>query len=107
MFGATAVPEGDRGSAIADYDAGAASRDGRGGGEAGTRGRLLQRGDGGVSRRCRKEILFSGDEHAAAGGAPGDGDGDGAGPGEAAVSRGGGREAAAEAGRRDAARMCD
>src|SRR6202050_5486063 len=92
MFGAAAIPEGDRRGTFADYDGGTAEGDRRRCDETGARGRVHERGDGGIPGGCGAEFLFSGNEYAAAGGASGDGAGDVAGFGEAADSDCGGRK---------------
>jgi D-alanine-D-alanine ligase-like ATP-grasp enzyme len=69
-------------------------RHGRGGGEG---HRVRRRGHAGVPARCRRPVLVHGDEHAAAGGAPGDRGRDRARPGRTAVARGGRRAAAGHA----------
>ena len=68
--------------------------DGRGRGRRGARGGLRRRRHGGVHRRGRR-LLLHGDEHPAAGRAPGDGDGHRPRPGGMAAARRGGRAAAA------------
>ena len=83
-------------------DADDAPGDGRAGGRAGQGRRLFLGGDGGVHRRSRAQILFSRDEHAAAGGASGDRADHRARSRRADAARGGGREAAADAERREA-----
>jgi D-alanine-D-alanine ligase-like ATP-grasp enzyme len=69
-------------------------RDCRRGGEG---HRLRRRGHARIPARCRGPVLVHGNEHAPAGGAPGDRGGDRARPGRAATARRGRRAAAAHA----------
>ena len=64
-------PEGDRGGAVALHQRGHAQGHGRAGGGAGQGGEVPERGHGGVRGRQGPELLLPGDEHAAAGRAPG------------------------------------
>ena len=64
--------EADRGIAVARRLARVAGADGRGRGAGGARGRLCRRGNRRISSRRRRELLFSGDEHAHPGRASGD-----------------------------------
>ena len=64
--------EGDRGGAVAAARCRDARQHGRAGGGAGESRRLRQRRHRGVRRRPGPQLLFSRDEHAAAGRAPGD-----------------------------------
>ena len=66
------APEGDRGSAQPLSRRRHAQGDGRAGGGAGPGGELPVGRHGGVRRRQGQELLLPGDEHAAAGRAPGD-----------------------------------
>ena len=64
-------PEGDRGGAVALHQRRHAPGDGRAGGGAGQGREVPERRHGGVRGRQGPELLLPGDEHAAAGGAPG------------------------------------
>ena len=64
--------EGHRGSAEPAARRGDAREDGRAGGRARQGGRLRQRRHGRIRRRAGSQLLFPGDEHAAAGRASGD-----------------------------------
>ena len=66
-------PESHRGSAVAAARPGDAGENGRAGGRAGQGRRLRLGRHGRVRRRPGQELLFPGDEHAAAGRASGDG----------------------------------
>ena len=74
VLAAAPPPEGGRGGALARRRRRAARADGRGGGRARARVRLRGRGHGRVHRRPADagDVLLPGDEHAAAGRAPGD-----------------------------------
>ena len=72
VLGPAAPPEGDRGDALAHPHPRDARGDGRGGGARGEGGGLRRRGHGRVPRRQAPELLLPGDEHPAAGRAPGD-----------------------------------
>ncbi len=69
-----AAPEGGRGDAEPRPRRGGARDVVRGRGGGGARGGIRQRGDGRVPDGPRGRLLLPGDEHAAAGGAPGDGE---------------------------------
>ena len=77
LLAAAAAPEGDRGGAGAGDAGGGAGGDGGGGGAGGEGDRLCRRRDGRVHRRrvgaaAAGRLLVHGDEHPAAGRAPGD-----------------------------------
>ena len=74
------------------------ARDGRGRGRRGAGGRLRRRRHGRVHRRAGRQLLLHGDEHAAAGRAPGHRDDHRARPGRVAAARRRRRAAAADAG---------
>jgi hypothetical protein len=94
LLGAAPAPEADRGSAVAGGGrrdcarAWARWRSGRQG------HRLRRRGHAGIPARRRRPLLLHGDEHAAAGGAPGHRGHHRPGPGGAAAAGGRGRGAA-------------
>ena len=87
-------PEGHRGGAVAAARRGDAQEDGRAGGRARQGGRLRLRRHGRVRRRPGPQLLFPGDEHAAAGRASGYRTGHRHRSGRADDPRRGGREAA-------------
>ena len=100
-------PEGDRGGAVALHQRGHAQGHGRAGGGAGPGGEVPERGHGGVRGRQGPELLLPGDEHAAAGGAPGHREHHRHRPGGADDPRRRRREAAVRAGRHPAPRLGD
>ena len=91
-------PEGDRGGAQPFHQRRHPQSHGRTGGGAGPCGQLPKCWHGGVCGGPGPELLLSGDEHPAAGGAPGDRVHHRAGPGGADDSGGRGRGAAADPG---------
>jgi propionyl-CoA carboxylase alpha chain len=91
-------PEGDRGGAVALHQRCHAQGDGRAGGGAGQGREVPERRHGGVRGRQGPELLLPGDEHAAAGGAPGHREHHRHRPGRADDPRGRRREAAVHAG---------
>ncbi len=96
LLGAAQAPEGARGGACPRHDARAPRRDGQGGGGRRQGGRLRRRRHGGIHRQPGRQLLLHGDEHAAAGRAPGDRDDHRARPGRVAAA-GGQRRAPAAA----------
>ncbi len=103
MFGAAPASEGDRGIAFAagrHRMPGMRERMGEAAVQGGARGRILQRGHGGVPGGQRRQFLFPRNEHAAAGGASGDRTGDRARSGAPADRNCGRRAAAVHAGSR-------
>ena len=97
--------EGRRGSADPAARRGDAQEDGRAGGRARQGGRLRLGRHRRVRRRAGQELLFPRDEHAAAGRASGDRAGHRHRSGRADDPRRGGREAQAQAERREARRL--
>jgi hypothetical protein len=98
-------PEGDRGGAFALHQRRHAQGHGRAGRGAGQGREVPERRHGGVRGRQGPGLLLPGDEHPAAGGAPGHRVHHRPGPGGADDPRGRRREAAFHAGRREAQRL--
>ena len=94
-----APPEGAGGGARARHDGAASQRDGRCRDGGGTRDRLRRRRHRRVHRRAGRHVLLHGDEHAAAGRAPGHRDDHRPRPGRVAVACCRGRAAAEAPGR--------
>ncbi len=99
LHGAAPPAEGHRGSALAGGQPGAARGHGPRRGGRGAGGGLPRRRHGGVHRRCGSEALLPGDEHPAAGRAPGHRMHHRAGPGGVAAAHRRRRAAAAAPGR--------
>ena len=100
LLGAAPPPEGDRGGAVSRGEPGIARAHGRCRRRCRQGHRLHQCRHGRVPARRRRRVLFPGDEHAPAGGAPGHRAGHGARPGRAADPHRQGRAPADPAGGR-------